>query len=365
MYLFVINGMRGGGAERVLQVLANHYARESKPVLILTLEAPHSDYPLDPRVTVRQLLPLPSWSWLRNLVLPLQWLALCCWVKLLRPKFCLSLLARSNFINILAGLATGMRSPISEHIHSAEEFEAQGLRNRMAIRLIRSLYPLASDIFCVSEGVKECLISLGVTHPRMVVVHNPIDLSEVGWKRPSISPVLRLISVGRLTPQKDHHTLLRAFQKLAHRYPLELHILGDGPLRDSLQALALEFGLADRVQILGWVDNVYEHLEQADIFVLSSRWEGFGNVLVEAMACGLPIVGTDCESGPTEILGEGKFGLLVPVADAEAMASALTRLIESPELREHFAELGRLRARDFSVEGIAKHYEEILLAYPP
>lgn len=367
MYLFLINGLRGGGAERVLQVLANHYAKDSKPVVILTLEEPGSDFLFDPRVTIRQLIWAPSWGWLRNWLLPLQWLALCLWVRLLKPTFCFSLLARSNFLNVLSGLVTGVRTPISEHIHSVEEFSGGGVRNWGAIWLIRRLYPLASDIFCVSHGVKDCLVGLGVSHPQMVVMPNPIDLSQAATrtaveKDPS---TIRIITVGRLTPQKDHHTLIHAFAEICQSRPLELHIVGDGPLRDDLGELVSQLGLDRQIHMLGWVENVFVHLNGADIFVLSSRWEGFGNVLVEAMACGLPVVGTDCDSGPGEILGSGRFGILVPVGDVQALARALTQLIESSELREHYAKLGQQRALDYSVDKIARRYEQLLLAGRP
>ena len=139
---------------------------------------------------------------------------------------------------------------------------------------------------------------------------------------------------------------------------LELHILGDGELRESLARLAGELGIADRVTFLGFQRDPFRHMRKADIFVLSSLWEGFGNVLVEAMAMGAPVVSTDCPHGPGEIIKDGETGLLVPPGDDQPLAAALQRLIDDPMLRAKLGDAGQIRAQDFSAQRIGAAYAQ-------
>jgi len=134
-----------------------------------------------------------------------------------------------------------------------------------------------------------------------------------------------LVSVGRLSPEKDHATLIRAFAKLDPA--LRLEIAGDGPMRDMLQSLARELGMSDRVTLTGFVTDPFPVFRRAELAVSSSRYEGFGNAIVEALACGTPVVATDCPYGPREILADGRYGLLTPVGDADALAVAITRAL--------------------------------------
>jgi glycosyltransferase involved in cell wall biosynthesis len=162
-------------------------------------------------------------------------------------------------------------------------------------------------------------------------VHNPIVTTDLRakaeaplehpWFEPDQAPVV--LGVGRLSPQKDFATLIRAFARVRMHRPARLMILGHGPERASLEALALAQGLADSVLLPGWVTNPYAFMARAGVFVLSSRWEGLPSVLIEALVCGTPVVATDCLSGPREILEDGRYGRLVPVGDEEALAAAI------------------------------------------
>lgn len=351
----------------MLQVLANHYAAHGTAVQILTLEHTPPDYPFDQRVQIRQLLPLPPWKWLRDIALPLQLLALCYWFWRWKPKFCFSLLVRSNFINSLAGrIFPSVRTCISEHAQSTSEFSGDSFRAWAVVNLIRLLYPQADTVFCTCEGVKACLETMGVRHPRTHVVPNPIELSGVGDVNyaaeltPGLLP--RIITIGRLIPQKDHVTLLSAFAIVHQQVHCELHIVGVGPLLDELRQLAGRLGIEQQVTFCGWIDDVFRCLKAGHVFALSSRWEGFGNVLVEAMACGLPVVSTECDSGPSEVLDHGRFGKLVPVGDPEALARALLELLQSPQLRRALSVQSLERASHYSVNRVAAVYESILLS---
>lgn len=161
-----------------------------------------------------------------------------------------------------------------------------------------------------------------------------------------------LLAAGRLEPQKDYPTLLRALARLQTRRPARLIVLGEGSLRSELERLVSELGLDGRVDLAGFQENPFSFMRQADVFVLSSAWEGFGNVLAEAMAQGTPVVSTDCPSGPAEILGDGEFGPLVPVGDAEALAGAIQAVLERPLPAERLKQ----RAQSFSVQARVGDY---------
>jgi glycosyltransferase involved in cell wall biosynthesis len=170
---------------------------------------------------------------------------------------------------------------------------------------------------------------------------------------PGAPPVI--LAVGRLTLQKDFPTLIRAFARLRARRSARLVILGEGELRDELEALVAELGLTADVALPGFVDNPFSWMRGSALFVLSSAWEGFGNVLVEAMACGTPVVSTDCPSGPAEILENGKWGRLAAVGDAEALARAIAEALDDPNPPDV-----RARAAFFSVERSVDAYLAIL-----
>jgi len=239
---------------------------------------------------------------------------------------------------------------------------SRGLLERWLQRSsIRHLYPFADRIIVPSDGVAEDLIEhLHVARSQLCVAYSPIvsprllELArapiEHPWFRPGEPPVI--LGVGELGARKDFATLLRAFALVHARRPCRLLILGRGRQRDRLLALAAELGVADDLDLPGFDANPYPFMANAGVFALSSRWEGFGIVLVEALACGTPVVSTDCPSGPREILEHGRYGRLVPVGDEQALADAITvSLAESPD-----REALRQRAADFSAEASASAY---------
>jgi glycosyltransferase involved in cell wall biosynthesis len=175
------------------------------------------------------------------------------------------------------------------------------------------------------------------------------------WFAAGAPPVI--LSVGRLSPEKEFGTVIRAIAQLAPQRPVRLMILGEGQERPALEALIDELGVRDRVLLPGFDSNPYAYMSRAAVLVLSSRWEGSPNVLVEAMACGTPVVATNCRSGPAELLEDGRLGPLVPVGDHSAMAAAIERMLDAPVPRD---ELKR-RANMFSVEAAAQAYLRVLL----
>jgi glycosyltransferase involved in cell wall biosynthesis len=231
-------------------------------------------------------------------------------------------------------------------------------------RPLRRLYPRADAIVAVSAGVAEDVIATaGVDPARVHVVPNPVITPAMD--RAATEPVAHpwcdgaaplVLAIGRLARQKDFPTLLRAFARLRAHRALRLAILGEGEERGALERLVGELGLGDAVVLPGFVDNPHAWLAHARLFVLSSAWEGSPNALTEALHLGVPVVATDCRSGPREILDDGRVGRLVPVGDAAALAAAMQATLDAPP------EPGVLRAAvaGYTVERSTAGYLEVL-----
>lgn len=243
------------------------------------------------------------------------------------------------------------------------------LKRWRTLWLLRGSYRRADLIVANSAGVARDVASItGVPEGRIPVVRNPVitaDLEQLAaapathpWIAPGAPPLI--LGVGGLRRQKDFDTLLRAFALVRSRRDCRLLVLGSGRLEADLRQLARDLGIEERVDLPGFVENPYPFLRAAAVFALSSRWEGSPNVLTEALALGTPVVSTDCPSGPREILDGGRLGPLVPVGDAEALAAAILRTLESPPDRQALREA----VREYTVAENARRYEALLRALP-
>ncbi|MCG6863467.1 MAG: glycosyltransferase [Chromatiaceae bacterium] len=203
---------------------------------------------------------------------------------------------------------------------------------------IRRLYSQVNQIVAVSAGVADDTARIArIPREHIRVIHNPVITPELpglaakpcdhAWLQRGQRPVI--VGAGRLQRQKDFPTLIRAFALVRSERPCRLVILGDGGGLAQLEALIAELGIARDVDLTGFLDNPYPILARADLFVLSSLWEGSPNVLTEAMALGTPVVATDCPSGPRELLDGGRYGPLVPVGDAKALAKSIIRTLDN------------------------------------
>ena len=257
---------------------------------------------------------------------------------------------------------------VSEHNMLSIQYAGQGWLHRAAMRLSIALtYPFASARVAVSFGVVEDLGRLGWLRSGSVnVIHNPVFApvqileqqhlvkARLAWGSTSGAC---LLAVGRLKAQKNYPLLLEALSHLLQRRDAHLVILGTGPDKEEIEHLILSAGLVDHVSLFGHVDDPMPYYSCADLFVLSSDYEGFGNVIVEAMSCGTPVVSTDCPSGPSEILEGGALGRLVPVGDASALATAMEAELDAPHAPEDLIR----RAADFTPAIAARRYLELLL----
>ncbi len=285
-----------------------------------------------------------------------------------RPRAMLSAIDHANVTALLAAYLSRSQVPVvvCEQVHATADLgQNPGLKMTVLRVLMRWLYPRAENIVAVSKGVADDLeMLLNIDANRIDVIHNSIPEEELlllsnlpvthPWFVNKSIPVV--LAVGRLSPQKDYETLLRAFSNARRKRDLRLMILGEGELRSSLEALIEQLGLGEAVALPGFTENPFAYMRRADMFVLSSRFEGLPMVLIEAMACGVPVVSTDCPSGPAEILENGKWGRLVPVGDAHALAQAMLATLDDA------GPLPTQRAMDFSVDKAADAYLSLLFA---
>jgi glycosyltransferase involved in cell wall biosynthesis len=235
----------------------------------------------------------------------------------------------------LAGVSTKVLVPEQNNLSREVKYHEKGSRQRLIPLAVSFLYPLADCLVGVSRGVAEDLAQItGLSLERINIIYNPAfpELQEKAqepidhpWFIPGSPPVI--ISVGRLEDQKDYPTLIKAFAKVRAVCNARLMILGWGPDQSELGALVAELGLTEHVEMPGFVKNPFPYMKKAAVFALSSRWEGMPNVIIEALTLGTPVVSTNCESGPTEILDDGKYGELVPVGDSQSLADALLKVL--------------------------------------
>ncbi|MEO7027519.1 MAG: glycosyltransferase, partial [Caulobacteraceae bacterium] len=234
-------------------------------------------------------------------------------------------------------------------------------------RAVCAAYRSADAVLCVSRDLGARLIGqIGLPGAKVRAIHNPIEIGAIAsaaaeplalaQRRPFV------VAAGRLTLQKGHALMIEAFARAPAATECDLVILGEGPLEVSLRARAAALGVGDRVIFAGFQANPWAWFARARLFVLPSLWEGFGNVIAEAMACGAPVLATDCDFGPREQIGHGENGWLVAPNDAGALAAGLQRLLTDPVLTEHLAAAGRVRAADFDAAAIGRVYTDYLVA---
>ncbi len=285
-----------------------------------------------------------------------------------QPDALLSAKTHANLVAIWAGKISGGRTRvvISERSTMSTVIKnARKWRWRFAQPLLRKVYPQANLIVTVSRGVAEDISSyIGVGQDRMTTIYNPMLTEHIKtqsllpvshpWLNNEVIPII--LGVGRLVPAKDFSTLLKAFALLRAQRPARLVILGEGRERAMLEKLGMELGIASDLSLPGFTDNPYAFMSKATIFVLSSILEGLPNALIEALACGCPVVSTNCRSGPQEILDNGAFGRLVPVRDDKALAEAILQTMEHPQGADRL----QARAAEFDINTIAKHYLQAL-----
>ena len=357
--LVVVPTLHGGGAERVVSLLSREWARSHK-VTIALFDASGIAYDHGGRIVDLRspagMSDNPNAFIGKACNVGMRTARLARLIRRKRPDRIISFMESANIPAVIASALTGRLPRLTVSVHNnPAKFPFQ--YRLMALLL----YRLPGRAVAVSEGVRRGVASTcRLPLERTSFVPNPVVVENAqGAARETAPPLPEryILGVGRLAPQKGFERLLRAFHRL-DRPALRLAILGEGPERADLLRLARELGLEDRLRLPGHVADVETWYRHAACFVLSSRYEGWPNVLGEALASGCPVVSFDCDYGPSEILEGGKYGLLAPEGDAEALAEAMARVLDDAALRRDLAAKGPERARTFSPEKIAPRWLE-------
>ncbi len=286
-----------------------------------------------------------------------------------RPNALLSAKHRPNQAAVLAKALSGAKTRLTLRLGTTT---SAAVKDRGRIRLfawkagMRFTYPRADEVIAVSKGVaKDISMLSGMDFNRINVVPNPVITREIfemakeepahDWLRPKKNTLI--VGAGRLTRQKDFNTLIRAFALLKQDVNARLVIMGEGRKRRELEQLVCDLGLKGFVDLAGFMSNPYSVMARADLFVLSSLWEGSPNVLTEAMALGIPVVSTNCPSGPEEILQAGRIAPLVPMQDHEALAKAMYGALQEPPAADQL----RSAVKEYRVEESCRRYLEIMV----
>ncbi|MCC5869929.1 MAG: glycosyltransferase [Gammaproteobacteria bacterium] len=355
---FYIPALNGGGAQKVVVNLANAMVDLTDRPVHIVLARAEGEFMQEVRPEV-QIVDLAKGRASRSIF------ALAGYLKRERPAVLCSSL---NYANVCASVAWHLagrpcrlvlrednvvREPSGSLVRRLQTHATQGL--------MQVLYGRANTVVAISEAVSQTLQDRGICRAEQTqVIGNPIAIGTRAWDPAGPKQVSQrwstnyAVAVGRLAEQKGFDGLIRAFARVSIEN-LDLVILGEGPLRTNLEALARELGVGNRIHFPGFVTSPETVVVDARLFVLSSRWEGFGNVLVEALAVGIPIVSTDCPGAPRAILLDGALGHLVPPEDPESLAAAITKALHSPR---GTPEARRQRANDFAAPVIARHYLE-------
>lgn len=351
--LFYIPSFQGGGAERNAVLIARHYGDTGFDVTVVVDrdEGPNRDL-LPDMIHIVSLEGDHHLTQIRSLRHIL---------RHIRPDVVFVFLGFGPTKIILAALGiVTLRKIIIGYNSLYDPYSPLGGRLTYLFSSVFTM--ITGGSIAVSSDIKhELATRFFARSDKIHVIHNPVDLKWIeeqsskenpSWLNPGTKYIL---SVGRLVYQKDYPTLIRAFANMKDTYEHHLIILGEGPLRPALEELVSSLNLCDRVMMPGYDPNPFPLYKHASLFVLSSTFEGFGNVLVEALAVGTPVVAVDGKGGPKDILCQGRFGKLVPVGNPDELAQAMTETIRQPIPKGML----KKRAEDFSVKIIASAYLKV------
>jgi glycosyltransferase involved in cell wall biosynthesis len=355
-----LQDLAGGGAERVAVNLVNEFGERGVPTdLILVRDSGAYRDSVDPRIRIIRLESRKTLLSIPRLVR---------YLRTVRPAGLLSFQTHVNVAAVLAHALARVEIPmvVSEHVDPVRgAADHPAMLVRAAYRIAPRVYHNASAVAAVSEGVaREWRALTSLPETRVLRIYNPIyeprilELAEQASGEPWLDDpdVPVIVAAGRLEEQKDVPMLLRAFALTLRARKCRLVVLGEGQEEARLRALSRELGIESSLKFVGFRPNPYAFYARAHVFALSSSFEGFGNVLVEALACGAHIVSTDCPHGPREILEDGRWGRLVAVGDAHAFSGALTEALDTP--RPGAGQVRRAEA--FSIRSAADEYMRLL-----
>ena len=352
-----------GGADRVTATLMHLLDRKkfSLALALVHAEGPFmSDIPSDV-----EFIHLDSGRLARSVP------ALTRVIRRLQPDVVFS---TSSAANVIAAIAHRIARSKSRLVLSERSALLRGrprdLKQRLEVMLKRVTYPLADSVTVVSSGLGDQLVAkLAVPRELIDVVYNPMigdDFEELTsqpvehpWFAPDAPPVI--LACARLVVQKDYPGLLQAFARIRSQTPARLFVLGEGALRKSLEARAAELGVADDVCFYGFDKNPMKYMARARLLMHASHTEGLPGAMIQTMACGIPVVATDCEHGPREVISHNVDGFLVPVGDYAGLAEHALKILKDDRLRDELGANARRTAQRFSVAASMARYENALV----
>ncbi|WP_277674059.1 glycosyltransferase [Piscibacillus halophilus] len=359
--LFFIYYLGSGGAGRTfLNILNNIDRNRFEPILVTcNYEGNYESY-LNQDI---KFVKLPT-KRLRSAIIPLAKL-----IRNERPQVVFSTIPNYNVIAIVARLLSFTKA---RNVVREAAFLGQNKKENLKLKLYGLFYRFSKRVVALSNGVKQNLMDKYDVNPNKIdVIYNPVELDHIRgstgieqipeeYKRIYQGDAQVIVTAGRLVREKDHPTLLKAFKKVVETKKAKLVILGEGPLQDELENLASQLGISENVYFAGFQTNPYAFLQQSDLFTLTSKNEGFGHVIVEALAVGTPVVTTNCKPGAEEILENGHYGTITPVGDERQLADAIIEaLSKSQDDRETIIQKGLSRANEFDAQEIVKQYEQV------
>lgn len=361
--------MQKGGAERVISLLLKELENEQNIKVHFMMMEDGIDYDLPKSINPIILSSSNKIGVQKLIELPFVALKLKKYIKVNSIDTVISFLYRPNYINILAKIFRSSHKSIINIRSTTSRYKNEGLLGKINLFLINILFNKADLIISNSKGVDEDLKSLMNITANTKVIYNPVDIEYINSKKDICEDIdfefkedkKYIISIGRLIPLKRNIDLIKVFFELQKNDDsLELVFLGDGILKDELMNECIKLGIKEKIYFLGNVKNPFYYLSKSDLFILNSEIEGFPNVLVEAMACGLPVISSDCKSGPREILEDEKYGLLYPVRDIDKLKEKMKFYLYENIDREIIRIKNFKRIEDFSVDKIMNQFEKVL-----
>jgi len=359
--VFVIYSLQAGGAERVLSIMANHWASKSEKITIITLDDGNKPpfYDIDSRIQQVSLDAAgASKNWFTKILSNFRRLyKLRHTIHEAQPDAVISFMTETNVLTLISTI--GLHTPVVVTEHT-DPWTGPVADTWAKLRL--RFYPRASRVVVLNQRAREFFNESPRT--QVTVMPNPVVIDaktvpgdmvhEEGGKH-------LIVAMGRLSQEKRFDLLIRAYSQVAEMHSdWDMMILGEGPERKALEALRDKFGLGDRITIPGTVRQPHPVLKQADVFVSSSEVEGFPMALCEALACGLPVIAAEYHSAVREIIEDGKNGILVPVGDPDLLAAAIIRLIQNPRERKRLSENGIEIGIRFSVDAVMEKWGQLL-----
>jgi len=326
-----IPSLSGGGAEKVILHLAEYFNQKKIKVDLIVGDAQGELYDQIPK-SVR-LIDLKKDRMFSTLPVVLNYL------RKENPDVLLAALNLPNIVAVAAKILSGSRTTVATSIHTVfPEKKMYSIKEQLENALTKISYHFSDIVVAVSYGAADYLVQyLSINPDKITVIYNPV-LNSKFYNKSNVRVAHKfftkeetevILGVGRLTLQKDFETLIRAFNIVRKVKPAKLIILGEGDQRENLESMVKELRLTEHISLPGFVINPNPYMKKASVFVLSSAWEGLGNVIIEALACGCPVISTNCQSGPSEILKGGKYGKLVPVGDFSSMADSILEVLNN------------------------------------